>query len=294
MSPLVEAEQSGHPGRRAGTSAPSPAGWLAKLDLGFAPLAGRTRLVRRAHVGPLVVQRPFHPEADGTAHVYVLHPPGGVAGGDRLELNVDLAEGARVVLTTPGASKVYRTAGAPSRMRNEIVVGDGAVCEYLPQETILFDGAAARIETRVRLAADATWLGWDFLCLGRPAAGEGFAGGAVRQRVEIERAGRLIWYEQLNLAAGSPLLGARFALAGRPIVGTLVHAGPVEENSVERVRAAVGGAGVFSASRTEDVLVCRYLGASMAEGKRLFARAWESLREGAMGKTAVAPRIWTT
>lgn len=243
-----------------------------------------------------MVQRPFQPEADGTAHVYVLHPPGGVAGGDRLELTCTLQGDARVLLTTPGATKVYRTSGNLSRVQTQIDVGAGAVCEYLPQETILFDGAAARIETRVRLADDATYLGWDFLSLGRPAAGESFASGEARQRVEITRAGRPIWFEQLNLPVGSPHHTARFALAGRPIVGTLVYAGRTRENAVERIRASAGDASreVFSASALEDVIVCRYLGGSMAEGKRLFARAWNVLRAGPLGKQAVAPRIWTT
>ena len=216
--------------------------------------------------------------------------------GDRLELTCVLDAGARTLLTTPGAGKIYRTAGGPGRMTTEIEVGPGAVCEYLPQETILFDGADAWIETRVRLARDATYLGWDFLCLGRPAAGEGFGKGAVRQRVEVIRAGRPIWYERLDLPAGSPHLQARFSLAGQPIVATMVYAGPMLEGTDERIRAEAGedAPGVFSVSQLEDAVVCRYLGASMTQAKTLFGRAWQVLRAGPMGKRAVAPRIWAT
>ena len=282
-------------GAPAADRPPDP-GWLGRLDLWFAPLAGRTRLVRRQHVGPLVVQRPFHPEPDGTAHVYVLHPPGGIEGGDRLELNATLAEGARALLTTPGAGKFYRTAGGAGRMQANFDIGPGAVCEYLPQETILFDGTDARIDTRIRLAdAAATYLGWEFLSLGRPAAGEGFARGALRQRVEVLRAGRPIWFERLALPAGSPLLQAGFALAGRPVVATLIHAGPMAEDTAGRIRERIGAAGpCFSVSQLDHVLVCRYLGASMAEAKALFARAWEVLRHGPLGKRAIAPRVWST
>ncbi|WP_423205913.1 urease accessory protein UreD (plasmid) [Paracoccus yeei] len=292
----THAESTGFCFRDTTPSSAADGGWLGKLDMRFAPLAGKTRLVSRSHVGPLVVQRPFHPETDGTTHVYVLHPPGGIAGGDRLELTCVLDAGARTLLTTPGAGKIYRTAGGPGRMTTEIEVGPGAVCEYLPQETILFDGADARIETRVRLARDATYLGWDFLCLGRPAAGEGFGKGAVRQRVEVIRAGRPIWYERLDLPAGSPHLQARFSLAGQPIVATMVYAGPMLEGTDERIRAEAGedAPGVFSVSQLEDVVVCRYLGASMTQAKTLFGRAWQVLRAGPMGKRAVAPRIWAT
>lgn len=282
----------------AGPHSPAIEGtWLGQLELWLAVHSEATRLVRRRHVGPLVVQRVFHPETDGTAHLYLLHPPGGVAGGDRLEIRAHLAENARALLTTPGAAKFYRSAERPARSRVAIDVGPGGVCEYLPQETIVFDGAHAATGTRVDLAADAVFLGWDFVCLGRPAAGEAFARGGVAQRMEVRRAGRPIWIERLAIAGGSPLLEAAFALGGKPITGTMVYAGPVAEGLVERIRCAAGDAEarhVFSVSALEHVVVCRYLGASMEEGKSLFARAWTALREVAMGKRAVSPRIWST
>ena len=280
-------------------SAPTVPGgrWPARLELWFEPGSERTRLARRLHSGPLVVQRPFYPERDGTAHVYLLHPPGGVAGGDSLEIACHLGPGARVLLTMPGATKFYRSVSNPARMRTMIEVGAGAVCEYLPQETILFDGADAAMETRIALADDATYTGWEFVSLGRPAAGEGFAGGTLRQRVEVIRAGRPIWFERLALGAGPALLEAPFAFGGKPIVGTMVHAGPAFENTVERIREAVAqerASDVFSASQLKDILVCRYLGESMSQGKALFRRAWEVLRRGPLGKPAIAPRVWST
>jgi urease accessory protein len=271
--------------------------WRGELELWFAVQDGATRLMRRRHLGPLVVQRAFHPEADGTAHLYILHPPGGVAGGDRLQVEAHVAAGARALMTTPGAAKFYRSADHLARSNVTIDVGPGGVCEYLPQETIVFDGAHAAIRTRVDLAADAVYAGWDFICLGRPAAGETFARGAVAQHMELRRDGRPIWFERLAMTGGSPLLGAAFAMAGQPITGTMVYAGPIGEGVVERIRAATGdGAArrVFSVSALEHVIVCRYLGASMSEGKSLFARAWVVLREVSMGKRAVPPRIWST
>ena len=276
--------------------AAQPSSWPAELELWFAHSAGKTRLVRRRHLGPLVVQRPFHPEKDGTCHVYLLHPPGGVAGGDCLDLCFHLDAGARALLTTPGATKFYRSEHGAGTQSARVVVGAGAVCEYLPQETIVFDGADARIETKVSLAPDATYVGWDFLCLGRPAAGERFETGRLSQRIEIMRNGRPIWFERLELRGGSPLLKAAFSLASQPSWGTMVYAGTVTEDAAEQVRAAIGAAGdgVFCVSQLEEAVVCRYLGPRVADGKALFVRAWNVLRSLGQGKMAEAPRIWAT
>jgi urease accessory protein len=270
--------------------------WRAELELWLERRDGKTRLVRRRHVGPLMVQRPFHPESDGTCHVYLLHPPGGIAGGDRLEIACHLESGARTVLTTPGATKFYCSAKGASTQRTVIDVGVGAVCEYLPQETIIFDGADAQVETRVALAADATYVGWDFLSLGRPAAGERFANGSVRQRIEVSQDGRPVWFERLSLQGASALGSASFAFGNRPIVGTMIYVGPIAENAAERVRDSLGedARGILSVSQRDQGVICRYLGEMMSEGKSIFARAWDVLRDAGQGKRAAAPRIWAT
>ncbi|MBS7698894.1 MULTISPECIES: urease accessory protein UreD [unclassified Chelatococcus] len=273
-----------------------PTNWVATLELWFEPSAGKTRLMRRRHHGPLVVQRPFHPERDGTCHVYLLHPPGGVAGGDQLNLHFHLAADSRALMTTPAATKFYRSEHGASTQSTRIDVGPGAVCEYLPQETIVFDGADAHIDLQVSLASDASYVGWDFLCLGRPAARERFETGRLSQRLTISRFGKPIWFERMALAGGSPIVHAAFSLAGQPTWGTMVYAGAVDEGAAERVRAAIGdsGKGVFSVSQLEQVVVCRYLGPRVADGKSLFARAWDTLRMSCQGKTANVPRIWAT
>lgn len=271
-------------------------GWNAELELWFAPSHGKTRLIRRRHSGPLAVQRAFHPESDGSAHVYILHPPGGVAGGDVLDINCRLAPGARCVLTTPGATKFYRSDGGASVQTMQIDVEEHGVCENLPQETILFEGADASINTRVTLACNAVYAGWDFISLGRPAAGERFATGRLQQRVEIFRDGELIWFERMAFSRSPEVLDAPVFFAGRPIAGTMVYAGPVLENTVESIRERLGAqvTGVFSVSQLERVIVCRYLGQRMSEGKALFLQAWSILRERGLMKKAVAPRIWAT
>jgi urease accessory protein len=294
IGPIPPSEAAHSPSLTRAHYGAQPSFWLAELELWFALSAGKTRLVRRRHLGPLVVQRPFHPEKDGTCHVYLLHPPGGVAGGDRLDLRFHLDAGARALLTTPGATKFYRSEHGTGAQSTQVDVGAGAVCEHLPQETIVFDGGDARMETRVSLAPDATYVGWDFLCLGRPAAGERFETGRLSQRVEIRRNGKPIWFERLELHGNSPLMAAAYSLAGQPTWGTMIYAGAIAEEAAEQVRAEIGESSVFSVSQLEDVVVCRYLGPRVADGKALFVRAWNVLRTLGQGKAADAPRIWAT
>jgi urease accessory protein len=271
-------------------------GWHALLELGFEQNRSVTRLMRRRHEGPLAVQRAFYPESDGSAHVYLLHPPGGVAGGDQLNVRCCLGPEARTVLTTPGATKFYRSNQGRSSLKTEIDIAAGGVCEYLPQETILFDGADASVHTTIRLAADAVYLGWEFVSFGRPACGETFTTGHVHQRTEIVRDGRCIWFEQLRISGGDPLNGAAFGLAGQPVLGTMIYAGPMPEEAIDRVRASLDAQALsrVSISQLERVVVCRYLGGRMSEAKKLFRQVWEILREAGLNKAAAAPRIWAT
>lgn len=281
---------------RAAAAPHPPRQWKAELELWFSLLAGKTRLARRRHLGPLMVQSPFHPEKDGTCHVYLLHPPGGVAGGDALAVDVHAGSSSRVLLTTPGATKFYRAEESESRQVMKFDIAPGSVCEYFPQETILFDGARADTVTQVTLTGDASYSGWEFFCLGRPAAHERFDSGWLQQRIEITRDGRPIWFERSSLRGGSRLLKAAHALAGHAVWGTFVHAGPFHDGAAEKVRRAVGPGypRYFSVSQLEDVIVCRYLGPQAAEGKAVFARAWDALRLASHGKAAVTPRIWAT
>ncbi|WP_303908751.1 urease accessory protein UreD, partial [Thiohalomonas denitrificans] len=151
-------------------------GWKARLELGFEPRAGRTVLAKRIQRGPLAVQRPFHP-GDGACHVYLLHPPGGVVGGDELSVRAAAAAEAGALITTPGATKFYRSAGPRAYMEQRLNVADGGALEWLPQENIVFPGALADIRTRIDLKGQAGFIGWETLCLGRPAADERFDAG---------------------------------------------------------------------------------------------------------------------
>jgi urease accessory protein len=154
---------------------PLAASWKAELSLGFERMDGRTVLARRRHDGPLVVQKALYPEGGDVCHAIVVHPPAGVAGGDELVLDVQTGKAAFAQLTTPGAGKWYRSAGPWASQKLAFDV-EGAL-EWLPLETIVYDGALADLSTEVRLAGDARYLGWEILCLGRTGAGERFTRG---------------------------------------------------------------------------------------------------------------------
>ncbi len=275
------------------------AGWSASLELEFAARDGATVLARREHSGPLLVQRPFYPEGKGVCHVLVVHPPGGIVGGDQVALHAVLQPGAAALLTTPAATKLYRSAGPEARVTQQFQVPQGAALEWLPQETIAFAGTRTRLLTRVNAAAGGRFIGWEILCLGRPAAGEVFATGSVDQGWEILLDGRPVLLERARYAGGQELLGAPWGLRGRPVSATLVAVGAA--GMVQAVRDAAGAAAepggsdeLFAVTALDAVLVCRYLGGHTQRARELFIRAWRVIRPALLGRPAVNPRIWSS
>jgi urease accessory protein len=262
---------------------PVAASWKAELSLGFERTDGRTVLAHKRHDGPLVVQRALYPEGGDVCHAIVVHPPAGIAGGDELSLLVHSGSSARAQLTTPGAGKWYRSAGPWAAQKLSFDV-DGAL-EWLPQETIIFDGALADLSTEVRLSGDACYLGWEILCFGRSGSGERFARGTVRLSSRISKDGKLVWLERGRIDGGGKLMQSNAGLGGRTVCGTLVAAGP------NLAATRIDG---LALTRLPDVLVARYLGDSSEEAKQLFARLWAALRPGLLGREACEPRIWRT
>lgn len=279
-------------------------GWKAALDLSFVRAPERTVLRERRHTGPLRVQRPFYPETTGVCHVYLLHPPGGLVAGDQLRIEAHVASGAHALLTTPAANKVYRSRDPQLRatQMQRLCVGAGGSLEWLPQETIAFRGARAELCTRVELTGDARFIGWEILCLGRPAAAETFDQGVLRPQLELFRDGRLVYIERGLYEAGSPLMHAAWGLAAQPVVGTLLCAAPDAARAIEPVRAllaeleaaAPSGSPRLAASAWDDCLLVRYLGPSAEQARMALAAAWAVLRPAILGMPAVAPRIWRT
>jgi len=269
--------------------------WRADLALDYEWRAARTVLAGRRHDGPLVVQKPFYPEGDEVCHSIIVHPPAGIAGGDELRLTASAGVRARALLTTPGAGKWYRSAGPWARQRLVFDVAAAASLEWLPQETIVFDGARADMATEVQLQGDAGFIGWEVLCLGRTASAERFDNGECRTRTRIYRDGRLLWLERGVLAGGEDALNATAVLAGQPIVGTLIAAAPVlTSEALIACRKPVPESGEAAVSLLPGLLVARYLGASSEAAKRYFIALWRVLRPTVVGRAAHEPRIWRT
>jgi urease accessory protein len=284
----------------------APTGWLASLDLEFAPGGARTVLARRSHVGPLVVQRPFYPEGD-VCHVYLVHPPGGVVGGDTLQLRAKVRDGAHALITTPAATKFYRSEGRVALQLQDIALG-ASTFEWLPQETILFPDAYAKIATRVRLGERSKFIGWEIVCYGRPASGLKYASGRAHQDFELWLNDAPLVLDHLRLDGTGDSMQALFGLAGHTVLGTL-FAYPADEALLELARSAsvpetpVDGASTSSqasspvriaCTKVDGVLVCRAIGSQADAVRRVLTRIWSLIRPQVAGRAATPPRIWST
>jgi urease accessory protein len=271
-------------------------GWAASLALDFRREAERTVLAGRRHHGPLVVQKPLYPEGGNPCHVVLIHPPGGVAGGDRLALSVDLAAGSQALLTTPAATKWYRAEGLESSQTTRITAADGAVIEYLPQETIVYDQALVRSETTVDLTGNGRLAFWEIVSLGRRASGERFQSGCYRQRLTIRRDGRKIWFDAGIVPGGGAILDSPVGLGGAKVMAAMViAAGAAPPDLIEACRADTPPDGVrWGISALEDIVTARYLGQQTEAARHWFEALWHVLRPWYAGRAAVRPRLWST
>ena len=284
------------------------AGWQAAIELGFAWTGGTTHLSRRAHRGPLVVQRPFRPEGPTVCHVYLLHPPGGLVGGDELTVDVEVDAGAHALVTTPAAGKIYRTNGAAVRQTQRLRVAESGTLEWLPQEAIVYDGARATLETRVELEGDARFIGIDAVCFGLPARRAPFERGPCRQAFELRRDGRPLLIERGCYDAGPAGGDVRALGAGRRQRARVPGGGARAGRGGRRRRARAGRgrhdrcnrrprAGTSARSRssaTATSLVARYLGRDAERARTFLHEAWRLVRPTLLGRAAVPPRVWAT
>lgn len=269
--------------------------WPARLELEFAKRGQRSVVAARRHDGPLVVQKPHYPEGEAVCHVIIVHPPGGIAGGDELELTADLGAGSSALLTTPGAAKWYRSAGVWARQQINFRVDGGASLEWLPQETIVFDGAHADTRLDVELKGDGNFIGWEIVCLGRTGSAERFNHGQWRSRTTIKRDGKPLWFERGQLAGNDRALEAPAVLAGEPVVGTMVAAAekltPALLTACREVAPQRGDGGV---TLLPGLLVGRYLGESSEAAKSYFTKLWQVVRPALLDRPVATPRIWRT
>jgi urease accessory protein len=271
-------------------------GWAARLEARVARVAQRSTLARVSHRGPLRLQKALWPEGPDPVHLILLHPPGGIAGGDTLELALDIEAGAQALVTTPGAGKWYR-ADAPARQSVSLQVADGAALEWLPQETIVHDGAIADSVTTVSLGAGASAIGWEVTVLGRRAFGERFEAGEVRQSLCIECDGEVLFDEHAWIRgadAAQPVALGEHHVAGLMWAVSAVGFDDEAAASVESETEPAGAALVGASRLAPRLLLVRAVGSSPQQVRGALAAAWRCLRPAIFGRPAREPRIWTT
>ena len=274
-------------------------GWRARLALDYGLRGTRTRLIQKAQSGPLTVQRPFYPEGD-TCHNYVLHPPGGVVGGDTLEIDVHTGAGAHCLLTTPGATKFYRSkAQSTGRQCQRFRVDQGAVTEWLPQQNIYFPGAHVELDTCIDIVHGGRFMGWELHCFGRPSNDEPFSSGSLHSCTRVSIGGELRLLEQLHHSQTDDMLSSATGLRGMAMLGSFIAA-PCSEAQRDmlaqmlRSDAKESYPHAFGLTLVDEVLIVRALGSQAEPMIRLFTRCWSGLRQQLLAKAPCIPRIWAT
>jgi urease accessory protein len=276
-------------------------GWRGHLQLNYrASPAGRS-VLHATHSGPVRVLKSLYPEGDAICHAVLVHPPGGVVGGDVLEIEARLAAGTHALVTTPGATRFYRSAGEHAQQSTTARVGTGARLEWLPLETIAHSGCIAMNRLRVELEPGAEMIGWDVLALGLPASGEPFLRGHFTQQIELADS----WLERGSVdATDRRLLDSPLGWAGHRVLATLWFGAGSPLNAARRetlldaARAQSGAsplersAGATSPNPT--LVVLRVLADRVEPAMALLTRVWAAWRSAAWHVGAEPPRVWRT
>lgn len=274
--------------------------WNASLSLDYTLESSRS-VVRHLHAGPLRVLQSLYPEGDSVCHNVLVHPPGGLVGGDTLDITVTVGSGAHGLITTPGATRFYRSEGAPAVQRAQLRLEAGARMEWLPLEAILYSGCVAENRLCFDLAPGAELIGWDLTALGLPHAGQPYARGTFCQHIEMPG----VWLERGALdAADTLLLSSSAGLAGHTCVASLFFASgsPIgrerREQALDCARQMVqthalrAWAGVTSPN--PQVTVLRVVAPQVEPAMDLLKKVWAAWRGALWNRPATPPRIWAT
>ena len=277
--------------------------WHASLQLTLQRRRGGTRLTHSTHSGPLYIQKPFYPEGPECAHVYLLHPPGGIVSGDCLQVEVLADELAGILVTTPGAARAYRARESNSLQRQSTRLSARQVSciEWFPLETFVYDGACVEVETQVELEDGAHCALWEVSCLGLTASDAPFLRGRFSQRYAVTQGGRPVFVDGFTLDESniSGLAGPA-GLRQQPVTGFFLMGPFADEDWEQRLHAlretplAQQYQDDAALTRVGDYCVGRYLGRSAEHARGLFAHWWSLLRPQLLGRPASPPRIWLT
>jgi len=276
----------------------SAAGWHGHLSLHYRRDGDRT-VSHDLHHGPLRVLQRLYPEGPAICHHVMVHPPGGIVGGDRLEIDARLDAGSHAVITTPSATRFYRSAGAAAAQHARMQVAAGARLEWLPLETIAYRGCLAQNRLTLALDPGAEAMGWDVLALGLPASGQAFDHGHFVQHIELPG----VWLERGRIdAADMVLMNGPLGLAGRRVLATLWFATGEPLAAARRQALLDGAREVVTAdmlaatagvtSTHASVVVLRLLAERVEPAMALLARVRAAWRREAWALDAHPPRIW--
>jgi urease accessory protein len=272
--------------------------WHARLSLDYRFEANRT-VARHLHEGPLRILQSLYPEGDAVCHNVLVHPPGGLVGGDTLDIAVTAQAGSHGLITTPGATRFYRSNGPVAVQRNHLTVHDHARLEWLPLEAICYDSCHAENHLRLDLAPQAECMGWDITALGLPLAQQPFLNGSLLQRIELPG----MWLEQGRInARDTRLMNGPVGLAGHRCMGTLFFATGSKlgrarrEQALDVARALIAPHALSTTagatSPNEQVVVVRVLAPVVEPAMQLLKSIWAAWRTELWNKTASSPRIW--
>jgi urease accessory protein len=267
-------------------------------EIGFDSREGATRLIHLYQRDPLRVLFPTPIRGDPPLAV-LLTTSGGLVAGDRLDISVDLASGAAAHVTASAAEKVYRSLGPTTTIRQSFSVAAGAALEFLPLDTILFDGARLWRETAVDLAPGAVFLGGDILVFGRRARGERFTRGFLREVWEVRREGRLVWGDALHLEDDiSGVMDDPACFDGAAGFATMILASVGRDprsllDSAREIQSATAASGLRAGvTAIAGLVIARWLAADAAALRRAYADLACRLRCEAMGLAPSLPRLW--
>lgn len=290
---------------------PARSEWHARLNLGFARRATGSFMDKRQHSGPLRVQKALYPEGPAICHAVIVHPPGGIAGGDALSIEVDVGASSHAVLATPGSTKWYKSNARRARQSITLRVHDHARLDWLPQNNIVFDDANAALDLTLEVAPSASAIGWEATQLGRQAAGARWLRGSLHASTTLKRPdGTLLWTERAILDADDLLRDAPQGLSGWSVFGTMWAIAPTPSTQNNDTAHEADGTRLYDQltellefdSNTRGgvtrlpngVLLVRVVAQQMEALQAVFVRCWHLLRPAVHGVEAQPLRLWTT
>ena len=276
--------------------------WFARLELKFIVDEKCTILKHRKHTGPVRVQKMLWPEKTGVCHAIIVHPPAGIAGGDHLSFHMQASQGAHALVTTPGAGKWYKTNQKQAFQHIEITVNDSAIFEWLPQETMLFNGACASSSSKIMLDEGASFIGWDMLVIGRQACLEQFSQGSYQSSLQLYRNEKLLVTDRLNFLGNDRFLTSCLGLNGHAVMGSFWAVPPINQRNtqqlelqIDQIRELIMRMQInVRLTLLDDVITARYLGDDVRQCHDAFAAIRAKLRRYWFDLDEEFPRIWRT